>query len=139
MIVDKVLDALKILKRISEMDKDKVINDPFISGSLLWNLYVAVQGCIDLGLKVASKLNLSTPETYSDVFRILHVEGFIPEDLKERLISMAKFRNILAHLYLSIDIIEIHNSLKSDISDIKEYLRILNRKLKELGYDILKL
>ena len=104
--------------------------------SMLWNLYVVIQGCIDLGLKVAAKLNLPTPETYSDLFNILARFKIIPAELKDNLISMAKFRNVLAHAYATLDVVRIHKNLKTDLMDIKKYLKIISQKLKELDKNI---
>jgi len=71
MLYDKILDSLSILEEISNHKTEEVIDNRFMLDSMLWNLYVVIQGCIDLGLKVATKLNLPTPETYSDLFNIL--------------------------------------------------------------------
>ena len=71
MLYDKILDSLAILEEISNHKTEEVIDNRFMLDSMLWNLYVVIQGCIDLGLKVAAKLNLPTPETYSDLFNIL--------------------------------------------------------------------
>ena len=68
--------------------------DKKLLGSILWYLYTAVQGTIDLGLKVISKLKLKSPESYVDVFEVLMNEGILPKDLAMKLIKMAK---VLTH------------------------------------------
>ncbi|MGQ4915432.1 MAG: type VII toxin-antitoxin system HepT family RNase toxin [Candidatus Asgardarchaeia archaeon] len=136
MLLDTIMDAIRVLEKISKLKEDDVLNDVFIVGSLLWNLYVAIQGCIDLALKVSSMLNLSTPETYADVFRNLANEGVISKELLDRLVSMAKFRNKLAHIYASIDVTRVYRNLKDNINDIKVFLRIITEFLKKYGFDI---
>ena len=136
MLYDKILDSLAILEEISNHKTEEVIDNRFMLDSMLWNLYVVIQGCIDLGLKVAAKLNLPTPETYSDLFNILARFKIIPAELKDNLISMAKFRNVLAHAYATLDVVRIHKNLKTDLMDIKKYLKIISQKLKELNKNI---
>ena len=48
---------------------------------------------------------------------------------------MAKFRNVLVHAYSSLDVVFIHKKLKADLVDVKEYLKIISRKLNELRAD----
>ena len=136
MLYDKILDSLAILEEISKHKTEEVMDNQFMLDSMLWNLYIVIQGCIDLGLKVAAKLKLPTPETYSDVFEILARFKVIPAELKENLISMAKFRNVLAHAYATLDVVRIHKNLKTDLMDIKKYLKVISQKLKELNKNV---
>jgi len=58
MIYEKVLDALEFLKRYRNITPEALSGDRKLLGSILWYLYTVVQGSIDLGLKVISKLKL---------------------------------------------------------------------------------
>jgi uncharacterized protein YutE (UPF0331/DUF86 family) len=52
---------------------------------------------------------------------------FLEGELVERLKRMARFRNLLVHLYWKVDDKKIHQILKEDIRDIRDYLKIINK------------
>jgi uncharacterized protein YutE (UPF0331/DUF86 family) len=55
--------------------------------------------------------------------------SFLQDEFVEKLKRMAKFRNLLVHLYWKVDDKKIYQILKEDIWDIKEYLKIIIRAL----------
>ena len=71
MIYERILDALEFLREQKNITPEVLRSDRKLLGSILWYLYMAVQGSIDLGLKVISKLKLRVPESYADVFLVL--------------------------------------------------------------------
>jgi len=50
----------------------------------------------------------------------------LSSDFVEKLKSMAKFRNLLVHLYWKVNDQKVYQILKSDIRDIKEYIKKIN-------------
>ena len=44
---------------------------------------------------------------------------------------MAKFRNVLAHAYSSINLVLIFEFLKKNLCDVEEFPRILVKELRE--------
>jgi len=55
----------------------------------------------------------------------------LTSDFVEKLKSMAKFRNLLVHLYWKVDDQKVYQILKSDIRDIKEYIKKINTIISE--------
>jgi len=139
MLVENILEALKILKKLRAKKYEEIEKDKILIGSIIWYLYVAVQGSIDLALKVISLLNLRTPESYSDAFEILEEEDILPRSLVEKLVTMVRFRHVIAHAYAKIDLRKIYKILHENLNDIEEYIRFLKEKLKLRGIDITKL
>lgn len=56
--------------------------------------------------------------------------GAVGEGLAARLARMARFRNLLVHLYWRVDDAEIYRVIQEDLGDLEEYLRSLGRFLK---------
>ena len=139
MLVENILEALKILKELQAKKYEEIEKDKILIGSIIWYLYVAVQGSIDLALKVISLLNLRTPESYSDAFEILEEEDILPRSLVEKLVTMVRFRHVIAHAYAKIDLRKIYKILHENLNDIEEYIRCLKERLKSRGIDITKL
>jgi len=61
------------------------------------------QALLDLGLMIISVLGGRTPRSYSEVGVILHEIKVINESDSKLLKSMAGLRNVLVHLYATID------------------------------------
>ena len=139
MLVENILEALKILKELRTRNYEEIERDKILIGSIIWYLYVVVQGAIDLALKVISLLDLRTPESYSDAFKILEEEDILPRSLVEKLMTMVRFRHILAHAYARINLKKIYNILHENLDDIEEYIRCLKEKLETKRIDISKL
>ncbi|MEX0569617.1 MAG: DUF86 domain-containing protein [Candidatus Njordarchaeota archaeon] len=130
------MDALSFLEKYRDISPDMLKKDKKLLGSILWYLYTVVQGTIDLGLKVISKLKLETPESYVDVFRVLMEEGILPEDLSQELVKMAKFRHILAHVYFKLNLNIICEIIREELVNIKRYLNVIAKTLAERGIEI---
>ena len=139
MLIKNILESLKILTELRKRRYEEIEQDKILASAIIWNLYVVVQGSIDLALKVISLLNLRTPESYSDAFRILGEEGLLPKQLVEKLMTMARFRHILAHAYTRIDLRKIYEILQKNLDDVIKYLNYLKEKLKEKGIDVTEL
>lgn len=89
-----------------------------------------------MGLKVISRLKLKSPESYVDVFEVLMNEGILPKDLAMKLVKIAKFRHILAHMYFKSNYDIICEIVRERLVDIKQYLNIIARALSEKGIHI---
>ncbi|MEQ9715944.1 MAG: DUF86 domain-containing protein [Candidatus Asgardarchaeum sp.] len=110
--------------------------NPILTGAMLWYLYEAIQASIDLALKIASKLNLETPESYADVFRILMMNNLLEKDLAERLIKMARFRNLLAYAYAKVDIERVYRELDDNINDLRAFLNTVKKIIDSHKLDL---
>jgi len=132
MVFNEIVKALDKLEKLLEK-KNEIHKDELLQGALLWYLYVAVQGSIDLALKIISELNLGVPETYAEAIEILNKNNLISDTLKERLINMVKFRHILVYAYPSIQLERILSNIEHDINDIKLYLRELSLSIKKFN------
>ena len=56
--------------------------------------------------------------------------GVIDHDLRTRLMRMARFRNLLVHLYARVDDGEVHRVIREDLGDLERYLASVGRYLK---------
>ena len=79
---------------------------------------------------IISRNRMRIPNDYGDTFRVLNESGLIDEDLTQRLITMAKFRNRLVHIYWGIDDRMIYKIIKEDVKDIEEFIERIRDALK---------
>ncbi len=131
MTVDSVLDALKKLKEISKVSPDEFFSDWKLHASALWYFYTLIQGLLDLTGKLIVKKGFRQPTSYADYIYVLGENGIIPKDKIKNFVKMAKFRNVLAHTYSSINLVLIFEFLKKNLCDVEEFPRILVKELRE--------
>ena len=65
--------------------------------------------------------NQQTPEDYAACFARVAEAGLISQPLAERLQQMARFRNLLVHMYWRIDYQRVYDILQKDLGDWREF------------------
>ncbi len=122
-LIGEIEKSLTILKEFSLKGREEVISDLKILGSIKYYLIVAIEACIDISNHIIAKEHLGVPQTYSDCFKILQANNIISNQLAQKLINMAKFRNLLVHLYWDINDKKIYEILQSELDDFKEFIK----------------
>ena len=56
--------------------------------------------------------------------------GVIDDDLKGRMMRMARFRNLLVHLYARVDDAQVHRVIRENLDDLERYLASVGRYLR---------
>jgi uncharacterized protein YutE (UPF0331/DUF86 family) len=127
---DRIREHLQQLNkyylRLSEMRKLKrevFMQDPVFQGAAERFLQLAIECCLNIGNRILSlqqfQKPLNPPQTYADIFLCLKEIGVIDQDLSDRLIMMAKFRNRLVHLYWEISPEKIFEIIQNNLEDFK--------------------
>lgn len=108
---------------------DETLRSDFaIMGGVKHYLLLEIETVIDLGSHVISSEGYEPPTSYSDVFRVLADEGVVPFDLAERLMAMARFRNVLVHLYAEVDDERVLRILRGSLDDLDAFVATLKRR-----------
>jgi uncharacterized protein YutE (UPF0331/DUF86 family) len=92
-------------------------------------LQVAVEICLDIGRRIIHIEGFAFPETNTEVFETLHREGIIGKDLLRSLVEMARFRNLVVHLYERIDNILVYDILQNHLDDFESYMAAIQQYL----------
>ncbi|MBM4342395.1 MAG: DUF86 domain-containing protein [Deltaproteobacteria bacterium] len=74
-------------------------------------LETAAQCCIDLALAMVAKRRLGPAESYRHAFSLLGQSGALPAELASQLATWAGLRNVLAHVYTTLDLDMLHAAL----------------------------
>jgi uncharacterized protein YutE (UPF0331/DUF86 family) len=129
-LLNVLLDCLSDLGRYrSSITRDQLGTQRDAQHMVLHALYVAVQAAVDLAMHVGADEGLPEATTYQDAFRRLADAGLIERELAERLAGWAGFRNVLAHLYATIDYGRVYDALQ-EIGDLEDFAKIVSRKLR---------
>ena len=91
---------------------------------------VAIEAALDIGNHLAARRGARSPEDYADCMAIMAEIGVVDADLRTRLMRMARFRNLLVHLYARVDDGEVHRVVREDLGDLERYLTSVGRYLE---------
>ena len=88
---------------------------------------------MNVGTHVVARKRLGVPRDYADVLRILGRAGVLSPELVEALADMARWRNLIVHLYSTIDHTRIHESLPRRIATLESFVEEVGRWLERQG------
>jgi len=99
------------------------------SDAVVLHLWQATQIVIDLAMAACLWMNLGTPASYADAFRLLERAGVVDSRLADRLVHAAGFRNIVAHAYATLDMRRVHDAAMSGPADLRAFLSRLRDRM----------
>ncbi|OGD26390.1 MAG: hypothetical protein A2Y56_12190 [Candidatus Aminicenantes bacterium RBG_13_63_10] len=88
---------------------------------------MAIEGALDICHSIAARGGGRAPRDHADCFEVLGELRFLDERFVDRLKRMARFRNLIVHLYWKVDDKKVFRILKDDIRDIREYLQVIGK------------
>ncbi|KAA0002884.1 MAG: DUF86 domain-containing protein [Thermoplasmata archaeon] len=129
--IDIILENLKYLQDVKEIQKDSFLASFEKIQATKHSLQESIEACIDIANHVIASMGFERAETYADMFERLAENGIIGKKLRDKLMNMAKFRNLLVHAYGKIDIERLWGILQEDLEDILSFVKEIERFLEE--------
>ena len=131
-VLAKISNIKNCLKRIKDTTKllpESLDNDFDKQDIFVLNLQNAIQYTFDITKSIIEEYNLESRVNYKNGFEILFKHNFIDENIKEKMIKMAGFRNIAVHNYEAINVEILKSILKNNLQDFEEfYTQILENE-----------
>jgi uncharacterized protein YutE (UPF0331/DUF86 family) len=123
-------DAVRQLRELAGIPREIFLADSRAINSAKYLLIVAAEAALDICNHLAARRGARSPEDYADCMTVLAEIGVIDSDLTARLVRMARFRNLLVHLYARVDDGQVHRVMQEDLGDFDRYLHSVGRYLK---------
>ena len=124
LILRKLSELEEYYRQITEYDKVTVkqyADDWKIQRIIERTLQMMIETCVDIAGHIISDKGYRVPKSYSDTFKVLYDENIVSGMLFNALEKMAKFRNIVVHLYDKVDAEIVVGILKKDLKDFMSY------------------
>ncbi len=86
-----------------------------------YRLLVAIEAALGLCYHVAAKQLKRVPEEYAECFAILSDAQVISKDLSENLQRMARFRNLLIHMYGKVEYGALFELIQHHLIDLRRF------------------
>lgn len=119
----QIRSSLKHLHELQNVSRDDFVSNYLVSSTVERQFEVAIQAATDIAQIILAELGETVPRNYADVFTLLGQLGICSFELTGRLVHMARFRNILVHLYLDVDPDQVYEALQNSLPDLEEYSR----------------
>lgn len=115
-VISKRLERLHIylsrLEEISKLPEAEFTKDWRSQDIALRNLQVSIEACLDIGGHIISILGGEVPDTYAEIAEALAKKGVLPADFAAKFEDIVKFRNIIVHDYLYLDLRKVYTNLQ---------------------------
>lgn len=105
-------DVIFKLRECGKSSKKEFIEDFRISDSAMRNLILGSEIVTDIGNHILAEAFQVHPKEYSEVIILLGDTGVIDKKFAAENANMAKFRNLLVHEYIKIDLDKVYDYLQ---------------------------
>ena len=129
-IIGEINSSIHKLNRYSRLSEEEFLSNTERIDSAKYNLIIAIEGAIDICNSIVAHAGGRAPQDHADCFTILGELNMLSPEFIERLKKMAKFRNLLVHLYWKVDDKKVLQILKEDIQDIKDYIEEIKKIIR---------
>lgn len=127
--IERIEGCLKKLERKKRLTLDEFLSDSDSQDVVLYNFQIAIDGCLDIGSHLIAERGWRVAETYADIPKILVENKVIPKEYEAIFVNMAKFRNVIVHEYLYVNLVKVYNNLLR-VEDIKRFLLFIENFLE---------
>jgi len=124
----------KIIHHVGRIEKKRNVTlEEFLSNldlqeSILFNLQMGIQNCIDLAAHIISDEELGIAGSTSEMFYILQENDYLDPELTEKMVAVVGFRNLVVHEYGNVDLKQVYQIAHKDINDLSKFIRVVFEK-----------
>ena len=137
---DRVIEFLRLisadvqdLREKAKTSKEEYLRSRDMQAIVERRLQTAIESCLNIGNHLIARLGLRPPQDYGDVFRILRDAYILPSECAEAMVDMARFRNLLVHLYWQLDYERIYDSSQGRIASLEAFASHIGQWLRDQG------
>tara|TARA_B100001971_G_C17975941_1_gene424800 strand:- start:27 stop:377 length:351 start_codon:yes stop_codon:yes gene_type:complete len=105
---DKVYNCLKRIHEKRSVTLNEFISDLDRQESILFNLQMAIQNCIDIAAHIVSDEELGVAGSTNEMFYMLQENSYLSLDLTEKMVVAAGFWNLVVHEYEVLDLKRVY-------------------------------
>jgi uncharacterized protein YutE (UPF0331/DUF86 family) len=99
-----------------------------------YDLYIALEACMDIGAHILSRIPGQKPKSYKDIPLLLAENKLTPEMFTaEKLVPMAGYRNRMTHFYHRLEAAEIFEIINVHSDDFEEFSRYIREIMQNPG------
>ena len=124
----RVNDHLKRIREKRSIALDQFLSDLDRQESILFNLQMAIQNCIDIAAHIISDEELGVAGSTNEMFYMLQENGYLDAALTENMVASVGFRNLIVHEYGHVDLNKVYQIAHENLDDLERYLKAILKK-----------
>lgn len=128
---EEIRQATSLLARHASLTMTEFVADQTVVDAAKYRILIAIEAAISICTHLSARLAGKAPATYAQCFEELVTSGIITRELGDRLGRMARFRNLLVHVYEEVDDNRVWEILQSDLQDLDAYLSAIGEAVKD--------
>jgi uncharacterized protein YutE (UPF0331/DUF86 family) len=125
----EIEESLTRLEAFRSMPLEQFLADQDARDIACYRLLLSIEAALALCYHTTSRRLRQTPDDNAACFDALHTAGIIDAPLSERLRRMARFRNLLVHMYWKVDYEKVHEVIHHSLEDLRLFGRTIARLL----------
>jgi uncharacterized protein YutE (UPF0331/DUF86 family) len=120
-LLGNIAEAQGRLRELGQLAEADFLGDYRNTESAKYLLIVAAEAAIDVCNHIVARQGGRAPEEYAECFVILADLKVVEPDLAQRLKNMARFRNLLVHVYWKVDNQRVYQIIQNDLVDLDSF------------------
>jgi uncharacterized protein YutE (UPF0331/DUF86 family) len=125
----RLAEYVEFLNRKKSLRREEFLQSQESQLAVERALQLAIQIVIDIATHILSTTSNETPKDYSEAIIKLARIGVIPTAFANKIAPMPRFRNVLVHEYVDIDMNRVYRNLQDELDDFAEFARYINEWL----------
>ena len=121
----EIEDSIGRLEQLTALSREQFLADRDSQDIACYRLLIAIEAALALCYHVTTRRLRKAPEDYAACFATLGEAGVLPADLSDRLQQMARFRNLLVHVYWKLDYGRVYDIVHSDVADLRRFASVM--------------
>jgi uncharacterized protein YutE (UPF0331/DUF86 family) len=102
-VLGRIRQDLATLRRYAAVDREQLLGDDARLGHVKYLFVTMMEGCIDAAHHICASEGYGPPDTNADAMIVLARNGVLPDELAATMADGVRFRNVLVHLYATVD------------------------------------
>lgn len=104
-----------------EVSLEEFLGDLDRQESILFNLQMAIQDCIDIAAHIVGEEGLGVAGSTNELFYLLEDRGIIDRAHTEKMVRAMGFRNLVVYEYGKVDLEVVFRVAHENVTDLKEF------------------
>lgn len=130
-LLEGIREELALLREMAPLSRDTYLKDKRTQRLAERCLQRAAEGAISTGNHFIARMGWRAPQDYADIFRILGQSQVLPWDLADAMMDLARFRNLLVHVYWAIDHQRVFDALPARVEMLEAFARQVAQWLRD--------
>ena len=128
-LLSNIAEAQSQLRELGQLAETEFLGDFRNTESAKYLLIVTTEAAIDLCNHIVARRGKRAPQDYADCFAVMAELGVITPELATQLKRMARFRNLIVHLYWKVDNQLVYEVIQNNLDDLDAFRQQLSNWL----------